>query len=79
VAYMLVLRPVKKQAMLAFRQLPKNLLPAPGVAGEIESPGTAEPEIRRVAALRKQVLDKVNAEPADASRLVQSWLQGSES
>jgi flagellar M-ring protein FliF len=90
VIYGLLLRPVKKQALAAFRQighgraviagkLPGNAGSAIGGTIEIDaedlSLNSANPEAKRAAALKRQLLDKVKAEPVAASRLVQSWIR----
>jgi flagellar M-ring protein FliF len=91
IVYFLILRPVKKQIITAFRELPQRLTkpgkelnsssPAAAVraAGgiEIELPPGSE-QGQRAAALKKQLADKIKAEPAAASRLVQSWIRESE-
>lgn len=89
IVYWLVLRPVKKQVLAAFRELPQRLAlagaehaPAKGaaVAGktiEIELPPGSE-QGQRAGALKKQLAEKIKAEPAAASRLVQSWIRESE-
>ena len=41
---------------------------------EIELP-TGTEEARRASALKRQLTEKVKAEPAAASRLVQSWIR----
>jgi flagellar M-ring protein FliF len=78
VVYFLILRPVKKQAMTAFRELPgkaaqrnSQALPASGAANQVEAPG----EGQRANLLKKMLTDKVKAEPAAASRLVESWVR----
>jgi flagellar M-ring protein FliF len=77
VVYLLILRPVKNLAMTAFRELPGKSttaqpLPAPGTAGVIqEAPG----EGQRANHLKRMLTDKVKAEPAAASRLVESWVR----
>jgi flagellar M-ring protein FliF len=81
VVYALILRPVKKQAMTAFRELPgkfrtaQSPLPAAGVAGAVE--GAAKPAVdaQRATELKKMLTEKVKAEPAAASRLVESWVK----
>jgi flagellar M-ring protein FliF len=81
VVYALILRPVKKQAMTAFRELPGKFraaqppLPAAGVAGAVE--GAAKPPVdaQRATQLKKMLTEKVKAEPAAASRLVESWVR----
>ncbi len=87
VVYWLVLRPVKKQALAAFRELPgrvtSNLVPqaagAAGAAGGGSALGGAETAIedggKRATHLKRLIADKVKAEPEAASRLVQSWVQ----
>jgi flagellar M-ring protein FliF len=85
IVYLLVLRPVRKEVIAAFRALPGQMmkgakeLATPGGAGsaggvEIELPEGAE-EAKRATTLKKQLVDKVRAEPAAASRLVQSWIR----
>jgi len=78
--YGLVLRPVKKQALAAFRQIPERLAqaaaataPAGGVA-TIELP-TGSEEAKRAGALKKELTDKIKADPATASRLLQTWMR----
>jgi hypothetical protein len=80
VVYLLVLRPVKKLAMTAFRELPGKSaaaqpLPAPGTAGVIQEAGQAPGEGQRANQLKRMLTDKVKAEPAAASRLVESWVR----
>ncbi len=83
VVYMLILRPVKKLAMTAFRELPgrvaqRNALkpaPAGGALSPIEQAGQPQGEGQRASQLKKMLTDKVKAEPAAASRLVESWVR----
>jgi flagellar M-ring protein FliF len=83
VIYWLVLRPVKKQALAAFRDLPgrvtAGLTPAAVEAGGgavLGSSGTAiEEGGKRASHLKRLLTEKVKAEPEAASRLVQSWVQ----
>ncbi|MBZ5663507.1 MAG: flagellar M-ring protein FliF [Acidobacteriia bacterium] len=77
--YALVLRPVKKHAIEAFRQIPKHLSPPLAAAGAgsltgMELPPGSE-EARRAGALKKELAEKIKAEPAGASRLVQTWIR----
>jgi flagellar M-ring protein FliF len=87
IVYLLILRPIQKQLVTAFRELPGRLAQIPkelGAAGgtgghataalEIESPAGGE-GARRASALKRQLTEKVKAEPAAASRLVQSWIR----
>ena len=84
VVYWLVLLPVKKQALAAFRELPGRvtgslapqaaggpdaLTSLPGGNGAIEEGG------KRAGQLKRLLTEKVKAEPEAASRLVQSWVQ----
>ena len=77
--YAMVLRPVKKQAMEAFRQIPERLtraLPAAGAGGglgglELEGGNN---DTKHTQALKKELSEKIKTEPANASRLVQTWI-----
>jgi flagellar M-ring protein FliF len=82
VVYALILRPVKKQAIAAFRELPgkiaqRNAAPALPAPGQVESLAEGAPpsEGQRANQLKKMLADKVKAEPAAASRLVESWVR----
>ena len=86
VIYWLVLRPVKKQALAAFRALPGRMAgqlapPAAGLAGEAGSAGGRRQPRRggkRASQLKRLLAEKVKAEPEAASRLVQNWVQQEE-
>ncbi|MGC1498440.1 MAG: flagellar basal-body MS-ring/collar protein FliF, partial [Terriglobales bacterium] len=75
--YAVVLRPVKRQALHAFRQIPQQLAHAPagasvgagGALGGAELPAGSDGS-RRALALKKELGDKIKTEPAAASRLV---------
>jgi flagellar M-ring protein FliF len=81
--YALVLNPVKKQAIAAFKQIPEHLAPKPLPAGvpatkedilsSIDLPRGSE-EAQRAGVLKKELTEKIKAEPAAASRLVQTWM-----
>ncbi|MGB6385667.1 MAG: flagellar basal-body MS-ring/collar protein FliF [Terriglobales bacterium] len=80
IVYALVLRPVKKQAIAAFKQIPSHFAKplaagagAPNAVGGLELPPGSE-EAKRAGALKKELSDKIKAEPAAASRLVQGWI-----
>ena len=83
-AYSLLLRPVKKQILATMKQLPARKA-APqaeaGPAGQVlpRDPGaellSELPDLQQALALKKQLVDKVKAEPSAASRLVQGWLR----
>lgn len=84
VVYFIILRPVKKQLITAFRELPAR------VAAKAMSADTKQasdrvlqaeasldmgPDGQRALGLKKQLAEKVKAEPAGASKLVQSWIR----
>jgi len=82
IVYAFILRPVKKQALDALRQIPAQLARQSQAA--VQAAGSAEsglelpegsPEAKRAVLLKKQVADKIKAEPAAATRLVQSWIR----
>jgi flagellar M-ring protein FliF len=80
VIYALVLNPVKKQAIAAFQQIPAHL-GKPLAAGAGSGSGNvladlpqASNESKRAGLLKKELSDKIKAEPAAAGRLVQSWI-----
>ncbi|HEY6183343.1 MAG TPA: hypothetical protein VIW67_13930, partial [Terriglobales bacterium] len=76
--YMFLLRPIKKQAMEAFRQLPERTaaqIKAETAAGELVGlPGDVSDAQRRALGLQRQLADKAKSEPAATGRLVQSWM-----
>ena len=83
--YALVLRPVKKQAMAAFKQIPAHLAKAKPLLANaaaaaldplagMDLPQGSE-EAKRALALKKEIGEKIKAEPAAASRLVQTWIR----
>lgn len=90
IVYFLMLRPVKKQVLTAFRELPMKVGGAraelsPAAAGvaaqiaggsvQIELPAASE-GAHRARALKEEVARKIKSEPAAASRLVQTWIRG---
>jgi len=83
VVYLLILRPVKKQALTAFRELPGKIaqrgtaqpLSAAGGGTALEPGGQTEADGLRAKKLTRMLTDKVKAEPAAASRLVESWVR----
>jgi flagellar M-ring protein FliF len=82
VIYGLILRPVKQQALAAFRALPGRMSTtgplAPQAAGESASAGSLEEGGKRASQLKRMLAEKVKAEPEAASRLVQGWVQQEE-
>ncbi len=81
VVYWLVLRPVTKQALAAFRALPGKIAAGvPQVAGGAPAPAFGASQVvgddsKRASQLKQQISDKVKAEPASASRLIQGWMR----
>jgi flagellar M-ring protein FliF len=89
IVYFLMLRPVKKQILTTLRELPARIgaghkksneagaatLVAGGV--EIELPAGTD-QAQRAGILKKQLADKVKAQPATAGRLVQAWIRETE-
>lgn len=80
--YLLMLRPIKQQIVTAFRELPARLTPTRETSQTIRGPGDVEIELPQgaeqgqlAAALKKQLTDKVQTEPGQASRLIQSWIR----
>jgi flagellar M-ring protein FliF len=83
VIYWLVLRPVKKQALAAFRELPGRVTgPSVAQAAGSGSLGSGEAAMedggKRASQLKRLLAEKVKAEPEAASRLVQNWVQQEE-
>jgi len=79
--YVLLLRPIKKQALSAFSQLPdksaaqlKAEMAASQVPGSPEIMGLSDSE-RRSLGLQKQLTERAKSEPAVTGRLVQAWLR----
>jgi flagellar M-ring protein FliF len=80
--YLMMLRPIKKQILTAFRELPgrgekgpKELkVPASSSEVQIQLPQGSE-QGKLAQALKKELTVKVKAEPASASRLVQTWIR----
>jgi len=78
-AYALLLRPVTKQLVQTFRELPAALAAKkPTVTGVDLPPGqeitALPPEQQRSVQLKKQLLDKVHSEPLATSKLIQAWI-----
>jgi flagellar M-ring protein FliF len=83
--YLMMLRPIKKQILTAFRELPARLERPPKEAPKtttIKGPGEVEIELPQgaeqgqlAAALKRQLTEKVQTEPSAATRLIQSWIR----
>jgi flagellar M-ring protein FliF len=76
-AYVLLLRPLKKQLIATFRELPARLNTQKSelAAGGVAADGNALSEPQRAAALKKQLLEKTTTEPAATGKLIQAWIQ----
>jgi flagellar M-ring protein FliF len=80
-AYVLLLKPMKKQILTTLRELPAKVSEKTQVAGVVGgqlSPSqdmmTLPPEQQRSLTLKKQLIDKVKSEPVATSQLVQAWI-----
>ncbi len=79
-AYLLMLRPLKKQLMTTFRELPARATQKSSLStakGEISVGDEAQAlsaEQQRTMSIKKQLIDKTKTGPADTSRLIQAWL-----
>ena len=77
--YALILRPVKREALAAFKLIPAQLSRSAGAVRrqleEEEEPLAGTEDAKRAAHLKKQLTEKIKAEPAEASRLVQGWVR----
>jgi hypothetical protein len=62
--------------MAAFRQIPGSLTPALAGAGSnaAELPRGSE-QAQRAGLLKKEIGEKIKAEPAASSQLVQTWIR----
>jgi len=78
--YLLLLRPIKKQALSAFSQLPDKSaaqLKAEMAASQVSSSGEAvalSDAEKHSLGLQKQIAERAKNEPAVTGRLVQAWL-----
>jgi len=81
VIYWLILRPVQRQALTAFRELPGRVAAGLGSRSTgtplAEESGDDDSQIR-AAKLKRLLSEKVKAEPEAASRLIQGWVQQEE-
>lgn len=76
-AYALLLRPLKKQLITTFRELPARLAAEkkPQLAGEEASAeASLSPEQQRAASLKKQLAEHVKKEPNATGKLLQAWI-----
>ncbi|MGH9499991.1 MAG: flagellar basal-body MS-ring/collar protein FliF [Terriglobales bacterium] len=78
-AYALLLRPLKKQLLTTFRELPASLSAKsqPASIADLDpgqDPRTLPAPQQRALTLKKQLLEKVTDEPQTASKLIQAWI-----
>lgn len=82
--YLLMFRPIKRQILTAFRELPARLEQrnSKETVPTIRGPGEVEIELPQGAqqgqiatALKRQLTEKVQTEPVAATRLIQSWIR----
>ena len=77
-AYVLLLRPLKKQVLATFRELPTRLASQRaqlGTEGATGADGAAlSPDQLRSSALRRQLVDKMTTEPTATGKLIQAWI-----
>jgi flagellar biosynthesis/type III secretory pathway M-ring protein FliF/YscJ len=81
--YVILVRPVHRQIVQSFRQVASRLASETllnGNTGQVlpGMAGNADPMAKQTAQLKKQLVEKAKAEPANASQLVQSWLREEE-
>src|ERR1700685_3961862 len=86
VVYLLILRPIKKQAIAAFKGIPARLAPTAlegaaaveaAVGGASGAPLLAQ-DAKRAGEVKRTLNEKVRFDPPSASRLVQSWVREDE-
>ena len=75
--YILFLRPVKKQLISSYREVSGRRVKGAISGTSVAAPGTLEGEagVPESVRLKQRVLERVKAEPAATSRLLQSWLR----
>jgi flagellar M-ring protein FliF len=72
--YTLLLRPMKNQLITTFRELPAILSSRKQSGLAPEQDLEALPAEQRSLLLKRQLLDKVTAEPVATSKLIQAWI-----
>ena len=92
VIYLLILRPVKKRVLAVFDSPPRPALAAPRAGKQGALPGAegglavlpsgvvggVAAEVQEAVALKKELINKVNEDPAAASRLIRNWIHDTE-
>jgi flagellar M-ring protein FliF len=79
--YVLMFRPLKKQLSAAIQASTDAIARSRKAQSVIdvsegvpELSGAKSPELRRAAALKKDLAEKIKTEPASATRLLQNWI-----
>jgi flagellar biosynthesis/type III secretory pathway M-ring protein FliF/YscJ len=79
--YATVLKPVKKQMLEALKVAVRPVMAADARAGSAAADAAsitlpeAPLEAKQLGALKKQIVEKVKAEPLPTTRLVQTWIR----
>ncbi len=78
-AYLLLLKPMKKQLLTTLRELPATISVKKQSVGGVDLPAGQElaslpAEQQRSVSLKKQLLEKVTTEPVATSKLIQAWI-----
>jgi flagellar M-ring protein FliF len=80
--YWMVLRPVRKQIVQSFKQVQSHHQAETVLNGNtghlVPLEENQDPVAQQTAQLKKQLVERAKAEPANASQLVQSWLREEE-
>ena len=69
-AYALLLRPLKRQLITTFKELPSRIASQNALGSEAGANGS----LPSAAALKRQMVEKVSAEPAAAGKLIEAWI-----
>jgi flagellar M-ring protein FliF len=73
-AYALLLRPLKKQLLATFRELPARMNEKARLEQSAQDAAGLPLEKQNTAALKKQLVEQVKSEPNATGRLLQSWI-----
>jgi flagellar M-ring protein FliF len=77
IVYLLMLRPVKKQFLTAFRDVAEQRRLAAAAQAKLQDASLAQLSgaQQETVTLKKQIAEKIKADPAGTSRLVRAWLR----
>ncbi|HEY1462229.1 MAG TPA: flagellar basal-body MS-ring/collar protein FliF [Terriglobales bacterium] len=78
-AYLLLLRPMKKQVMTTLKELPARVVNNQKLAAvqaelSVDGSNALPPAQQRAITIKKQLIDKAKSEPVATSRLIQGWI-----